>query len=305
MAFDYFAKQQVDIAIIETGLGGRLDSTNIITPILSIITNIGYDHTNLLGNTLEEIAFEKAGIIKNNIPVVIGEVNEKTKSVFEKKCTEMHIIPTYAENTFRAIKKNHIGNQLIASVSNISNNTSESYSLDLGGTYQLKNLQTVLTAVQILNTSGFKISKANTKNALTNVRKKTGLRGRWDIISENPTVIYDVAHNKDGIKSILNQLKVSYRNHQLHFIMGFVNDKDITAILELLPIEAHYYFTNAHIPRALPKETLLEWANKKNVNGIVFDDVNKAIEQAKENARAEDAIVVCGSFFILSEIEPF
>lgn len=305
MAFDYFAEQQVDIAIIETGLGGRLDSTNVISPILSIITNIGLDHTNLLGNTLEEIAFEKAGIIKKNTPVVIGEVNEITRSVFEKKCTQMQIVPVYAENTFRAIKTNHTGNQLISSVTDISNNQSESYSLDLGGTYQLKNLQTVLTALQILNKSGFNISLDNTKNALTNVRKTTGLRGRWDIVSEKPIVIYDVAHNKDGIKFILEQLKASYENHQLHFVMGFVNDKDITAILELLPIDAHYYFTNAHIPRALPKEILLEWANKKNLKGNIFDDVNKAIEQAKKNATNKDAIVVCGSFFILSEIEPF
>ena len=305
MAFDYFSHEQVDIAIIETGLGGRLDSTNIITPLLSIITNIGLDHTNLLGNTIEEIAFEKAGIIKYNIPVVIGEVNDKTKAVFEKKCTEMITVPLYAEEHFEAISIDNTGSHLNCKVYDKKKKESESYSLDLSGTYQLKNIQTVLAAEKILDDLGIKINKGNKKNALSNVKNITGLRGRWDIVSKNPTIIYDVAHNKDGISAVLKQLDSIRKNGQLHFIMGFVNDKDINAMLDLLPANAKYYFTNAHIPRALSKELLAETALKKNLNGNCFDDVNEAIREAKKQAKINDVIIVCGSFFILSEIEPF
>lgn len=305
MAFDYFASQKIDIAVIETGLGGRLDSTNIITPLLSIITNIGMDHTNLLGNTIEEIAFEKAGIIKKNIPVVIGEVNEKTKPIFEKKLAEMTTQPVYAAELFHAQHIENTAEHSVVKVTNLDINQSATYSLDLRGSYQLKNLQTVLAALHVMNRIGFNISIENIKKALANVKKITGLRGRWDIVSEKPRVIYDVAHNKDGIIAIMKQLNATHQNDQLHFVMGFVNDKDINSILDLLPDNAHYYFTNAHIPRALPKEKLLDLAFHKRLNGECYDDVNKAIEEAKKKAAAEDIIMVCGSFFILSEIEPF
>ena len=177
--------------------------------------------------------------------------------------------------------------------------------MDLGGTYQLKNIQTVLAAEKILDDLGIKINKENKKNALSNVKNITGLRGRWDIVSKNPTIIYDVAHNKDGISAVLKQLNSFDNNGQLHFIMGFVNDKDIHAMLDLLPTNAQYYFTNAHIPRALSKELLAETALKKNLIGNCFDDVNEAIREAKKQAKINDVIIVCGSFFILSEIEPF
>lgn len=305
MAFEYFAQQQVDIAVIETGLGGRLDSTNIITPLLSIITNIGLDHTNLLGNTIEEIAFEKAGIIKPNTPVIIGEVNDKTKPVFEKKCTEMNVTPLYAEALFKANLIDNSGTHLLCNITEINSKLSESYSLDLRGAYQLKNIQTVLAAEKILHELGFHFNEEDKKNALANVKQLTGLRGRWDIVSKDPIIVYDVAHNKDGISAVLAQLKDMDNIGRLHFIMGFVNDKDISAILDLLPLDALYYFTNAHIPRALPKELLAESARSRNLKGECYDDVNEAILEAKKQASNHDVIIVCGSFFILSEIDPF
>ena len=302
MAFDYFAKNNVDIAIIETGLGGRLDSTNIISPILSIITNIGYDHTNLLGNTLEEIAFEKAGIIKLNTPVIIGEVIEETKNVFENKAIEMNTTLLYAEDIYEITDVKNETNLLECKIRDKQNNHSEIFKLDLSGNYQLKNLRTVLAAVKILQPLGFDIAEENEKFALSNVKQLTGLRGRWDIVAENPTIIHDVAHNKDGIKNVLQQLNENYAAANLHFVIGFVNDKDITTILDLLPTNASYYFTNAHIARALPHQTLKLKANEKNLHGESFDDVNDAIKQAKKNAATNDVIIVCGSFFILSEI---
>ncbi len=305
MAFDYFSEKKVDIAVIETGLGGRLDSTNIITPILSIITNIGLDHTNLLGNTVEEIAFEKAGIIKNEIPVIIGESNDKTKFVFEKKSSEMNVIPVYAEDFFEARLSENNGDTLHCKVLNKKNNEFDSYSLDLNGNYQLKNLQTVLAAEKKLVELGMKISIENKKNALANVKKITGLRGRWDVVSKKPTIVYDVAHNKDGIAAVLAQLKSMEGTRQLHFVLGFVNDKDISSILDILPKDALYYFTNAHIPRALSKEILLEYALKKNLIGKCYENVNHAIAEAKKNASENDTIIVCGSFFILAEIDSF
>ncbi len=305
MAFAYFSQEHVDIAVIETGLGGRLDSTNIISPIMSIITNIGLDHTNLLGNTIEEIAFEKAGIIKANTPVIIGSVNNKTKDVFEKKCREMNIMPVYAEDLFEASVADNNGTHLVCNVFDKMNNEFESYALDLRGNYQLENIQTALAANKMLDVLGFKISKSDQKKALANVKEITGLRGRWDIVSSNPTVIYDVAHNKDGILAVLKQIESIDKKGRLHFIMGFVNDKDINAMLDLLPTNAQYYFTNAHIPRALPKEILAESALQKNLLGRCYDDVNEAIRDAKNQALSDDIIIVLGSFFILSEINPF
>jgi len=305
MAFDYFAEQQVDIAIIETGLGGRLDSTNIISPILSIITNIGFDHTNLLGNTLEEIAFEKAGIIKKNTPVVIGQTNKETLPIFKEKAMEKNAPIFFAENLYEIEKIGNDNNALYCNSINKLTNQTEFQALDLQGDYQLKNLATVLTAVNILRTIEFDISEQNKINALSSVKKITGLRGRWDIVSINPTIIYDVAHNKDGIESLMTQLNRDHKNQQLHFVIGFVNDKDLSNIISLFPLQAKYYFTNAHNQRALPHYELKKIAAEQNLSGESYDNINDALKNAKINANENDVIIVCGSFFILSEIEPF
>lgn len=303
MALDYFAKKQVDIAVIETGLGGRLDSTNIIHPLLSIITNIGLDHTHLLGNTIEEIAFEKAGIIKKNTPVIIGEVLSTTKDVFEKKAAEMNVIPVYAQHQFELLEVQNKNNNLECSFINKNNGQIEHITSDLLGNYQVNNIRTVLSALTVLNSSNFSISKENIHLAFSKVKKLTGLYGRWDIVAHNPTVIHDVAHNKDGIKAVLDQLASDFPNSNWHFVIGFVNDKDINAILELLPKKAPYYFTNAHIQRALPHKELQDLAASKDLRGESFDDVNEAIQVALSRASINDVIVVCGSFFILSEVE--
>jgi len=302
MAFEYFAVNKVDIAVIETGLGGRLDSTNIIHPILSVITNIGFDHTNLLGNTLELIAFEKAGIIKENTPVIIGAYLPQTKNVFDSKASEMKVTPIYADDMYEVKKVNAEKNVTTYNVIDNSNLHSEIFELDLTGAYQMKNLKTVLAAEKILHQLGFPISNENEKLALSNVKKLTGMCGRWDVVSYSPTVIHDVGHNKDGITEIINQLKCDYSNANYHFVLGFVHDKDISEVLALFPKDASYYFTNAHIPRALPYDALQLMGKEIGLLGDGFDDVNMAIESAKKNSKSEDVIVVCGSFFIIAEI---
>jgi dihydrofolate synthase / folylpolyglutamate synthase len=303
MAFEYFATQNVDIAIIETGLGGRLDSTNIITPILSIITNIGYDHINILGNTLQAIASEKAGIIKPTIPVVIGKYVSETKNIFIEKAAECHASINFAQEAYSISNEESTTEKLSCTVTNNKLNTQENFELDLTGNYQFENLRTVICAERILQKLGFTITNQKKKQALQQVKKLTGLYGRWEILSQNPTIVCDVAHNEDGIKQIVKQLLQTKSATQIHFVLGVVADKDITKILRLLPIESKYYFTNAHIPRALPYQELINIAATLNLLGNGFEDVNKAINNAKENAKKEDVIMICGSFFVVAEID--
>ncbi len=303
MAFDYFATENIDIAIIETGLGGRLDSTNIITPILSIITNIGYDHMNILGNTLEKIATEKAGIIKKNIPVIIGEFLPETKQVFIDKASKENAAITFVQEEYFSSTIKYNDQILLVDVTNRIQNRSEKYALDLNGLYQAKNICAVLYAAKILEQQGFVLTGDNEKYALANVKKLTGMQGRWEVLQNNPTIIADVAHNSDGIKLILQQLQDFYKNCTYHFVIGFVNDKDVETVLQLFPKNASYYFTNAHIPRAMPKETLKNKANEIGLQGNTFDDVNEAIAAAKNAAKETDVIFICGSFFIVSEIQ--
>ena len=303
MAFDYFEKEKIDIAVIETGLGGRLDSTNIITPILSVITNIGYDHMDILGDTLEKIAAEKAGIIKPNVPVVIGEYLPQTKNIFINKATTVNAPIHFAQEEY--IVSNIIYNTQLLScdVTNTVHHITESFELDLNGLYQTKNICTVLCAQGILMQQGFNIENAVVKGALKQVKKLTGLYGRWDVISTNPTIILDVAHNEDGIKQLLQQLSVVRRPLSiLHFVLGMVKDKDVTKVLSILPKDAHYYFSNASIERALPHRDLLEKAKIFDLNGESFDEVNTAINAAKQKATADDIIIVCGSVFLIAEV---
>ena len=278
LAFDYFAKQKVDIAIIEVGLGGRLDSTNIITPELSIITNIGLDHIQFLGNTLQEIAGEKAGIIKNNIPVVIGETHSETQEVFKNKAkeTQSHI---------------YFADQLIE----------ELLESDLKGSYQIHNKKTVIQSVKILQELGFKISDKNLKAGLLNVVKNTGLQGRWQILGNEPKIICDTAHNKEGLSYVLKQIQ-NEKYNQLHIVFGVVNDKDLETIIPLLPKNAIYYFCKPNVQRGLDAKLLKAYFEKYKLLGMSFDSVNEALTSAKSYARKDDLIYVGGSTFVVAEI---
>ena len=304
LAFDYFEKEKIDIAVIETGLGGRLDSTNIITPILSIITNIGYDHMDLLGNTLEKIASEKAGIIKPGVPVVIGEYLPETKNIFIEKAKQCNAPIYFAQDEYAVSNINYTMQLLSCDVTSAEHHITEIFELDLNGLYQTKNIRTVLCAEGLLMKLGFNIKNEAEKQALKNVKKLTGLNGRWDVISSNPTIILDVAHNEDGIKQLLQQLAVVHlTSNTVHFVLGMVKDKDISKVLSILPKNAQYYFCNAHIERALPHKELLEKAKTFKLNGESFDDVNEAIKAAKLNAATDDIIIVCGSVFLVAEVD--
>lgn len=301
MAFDHFVKEQVDIAIIETGLGGRLDSTNIITPELSIITNIGWDHMNLLGDTLEKIAAEKAGIIKETVPVVISEVIPETKTVFKETALAKNA-PLYIASHNRQVTdwkwENH---QLVITVSEEHSTDHKEYQLDLAGIYQAKNLLAVLEACQLLHTKGWQITDAIIHTALRKVKKLTGLHGRWEILHTQPLVVLDVAHNVDGIKQLLQQIELT-DHHHLHIITGMVKDKEIEKVLALFPKDASYYFTKAHIPRAIDENELAEKARELGLKSIPFSDVNFALYSAANKAGKKDLIVICGSVFLAGEV---
>lgn len=303
MAFDYFAKEQVDIAVIETGLGGRLDSTNVITPILSVITNIGYDHMNLLGHTLPEIAAEKAGIIKPGVPVVVGEWLDETKEVFKQKAKQTGSRLVFASDKYQVSDIVHSARMLACDVTDRENACREHFQLDLNGSYQTRNLCTVLAAEGFLLEAGFHISNEAEKTALKNTKSLTGLHGRWDVIRENPTVVLDVAHNADGISQVLHQLEIlSSTYDRLNFVMGTVKDKDIHQMVSRLPKRSRYFFTQAHIPRALPHEALKAMALAEGLTGESYDDVNEAIRAAIEDAGEGGLVMVCGSVFVIGEV---
>ena len=275
LAFDYFASEKVDIAIIEVGLGGRLDSTNCITPEVTVITNIGLDHTQFLGETLPEIAFEKAGIIKKNIPVVIGEEQAAVKSVFIAKAAKEGA-PIY-----------------------FASDTSETYISDLLGDYQIQNSKTAVAAIKILK--GYQVSKENIKNGLLNVVKNTNLKGRWQVLQEHPKVICDTAHNKEGLAIVLNQLK-KQPFKKLHIVLGVVADKKLETILPLFPSSADYYFCKPAISRGLSEAILETNAKKFNLVGEKYSSVKLALKSALLNANQQDIIYVGGSTFVVAEI---
>ena len=302
MAFDYFSRQQIDVAVIEVGLGGRLDSTNIITPELSVITNIGWDHMNMLGDTLEKIAGEKAGIIKPNIPVVIGETTNETKSVFISKANENNSAISFADQKRYAASWNYEDHLLKIEIAVKSKNDHQHYQLDLTGEYQTKNLLTILEAVAVLKSKNWHIDDTHVKKALSNTKKLTGLHGRWEIIHQHPTVVLDVGHNVDGIKQIVKQLENIDAPH-VHIVIGIAKDKDVNAVLKLLPKNASYYFTKALIPRAMQEDELMLNANKAGLSGESFTEVNIALKAALAKAKKEDLILVCGSVFLVGEVE--
>lgn len=302
MAFDYFANQEVDIAVIETGLGGRLDSTNVITPELSVITNIGYDHMHILGDTLEKIATEKAGIIKRDVPVVIGEFREATGPLFNRKAREKRSPISFADRERSATNWSFEGPDLRIEVTLNHTDIKDYYNLDLNGLYQTKNLLTVLQSVHVLREKGWKISDAALREGLARTKYLTGLHGRWEKLHEHPTVIVDVAHNEDGILELVHQLEVT-TFHQLHIVIGMVKDKDIRSVLNMLPQDAHYYFTQAAIPRALPADDLRAAAEDAGLGGQSYPDVNTALKEALGHAHKDDLVLVCGSVFIVGEVD--
>lgn len=300
LAFDYFAKQDVDVAVVEVGMGGRLDSTNIINPIACVITNIGYDHQQFLGNDLVSIAKEKAGIIKNNVPVVVGETKPNIKTVFTEKAEQTDSQLFFANHNF-SVENFYINeqNQLVLDINKHLSTVYNNLIFDFAGYYQLSNIITILQTIEILQYF-LDISEQNIFDGLKNVTKNTGIMGRWQVVSQNPQIICDVGHNIDGITAIVNQLKLMNFNN-LHFIFGVVNDKDISGILKLLPKEAHYYFTQASVTRALPVEQLYRQANLHSLNGDKYNDVKSAIDDAKNNCSKNDLIFIGGSTFVVAD----
>lgn len=301
MAFSYFAMEAVDIAIIEVGLGGRLDSTNIIRPELSVITNISLDHTNILGSSLEEIAFEKAGIIKKNVPVIIGEKESPSETVFIEKARQESAEIIFASDILKVEQVHMVSGMLVMNILKFGELLFENLQLDLTGTYQLKNVLPVLMSVLKLNELGFQIDHAAIFGGLSAVKELTGLQGRWQTLSMEPLIICDTGHNVAGIREVIQNIRNTKYN-QLHIVIGMVKDKDISAVLGLLPPEAKYYFSQPALERALPAERLKEKALEYGLQGEAFDTVPAALASAKTHAANSDLIFVGGSTFTVAEV---
>ena len=278
MAFSYFEKENVDIAIIEVGLGGRLDSTNIISPEVSVITNIGLDHTQFLGDTLQEIAAEKSGIIKENTPIVIGETQDEVQSIFKQKANNLNANIYFADVSIH-----------------------KTFPCSLRGNYQKKNIKTVLQTIKLLQARGHKISEEHIQNGFLNVQKNTGLRGRWEVLSETPKIICDTAHNMQGLSLVLNQL-LSRSYDSLHIVLGMVRDKSVGKLVNLFPVDAKYYFCKPNVPRGIEAETIAQIFKEKGCNGQVYSSVNEAFSTAKAEAKEQDLIFVGGSTFVVAEV---
>lgn len=301
LALDYFVNEEVDVAIIEVGLGGRLDSTNIVMPKTSLITNISFDHVNLLGDTLEKISREKAGIIKPRIPVVISQYQSETAPVFNAMAKEQKAPIEYADKNYKILKHTFSKGLMHVDVLNKKTDLITAYELDLTGSYQQKNLLGVLNVLEFIEKSGFLIEPENVKAALKNVCGITGLRGRWQKLGEKPLIIADTGHNEDGIRQIIENFKdIEYT--ALHFVFGAVNDKDVSKILPLLPKEATYYFVKANIPRALDENELANLAHKLKLKGEAYKTVEAGIKAAKKAAKKTDLIFIGGSTFVVGDV---
>jgi dihydrofolate synthase/folylpolyglutamate synthase len=302
LAFDYFAHEKVDIAIIETGLGGRLDSTNVIQPLFSIITNISADHMNLLGNTLPKLAFEKAGIIKARTPVIIGETQNNVKAVFKRLAKIRKSPILFADEHFKAIPVKKAGTQT-SQLLNISGEGKiflKNVACGLKGLYQQKNIATVFQALVLLNESGFDLSEKHIRQGIAEVAEMTGLRGRWEMIQAKPLTIADTGHNEAGIKEVLKQIRRT-PHRKLLFVIGLVSDKDISKILSLFPKKADYYFCKASVPRALDADTLQAMAKRKGLKGKPYSTVKKALRAAQKKAGKGDLVFVGGSTFTVAD----
>ena len=302
LAVKWFSDQKVDVAIIETGMGGRLDSTNVILPEISIITNIGLDHQQFLGSTLAEIAAEKAGISKPNIPVVIGEHNQQTDRVFIEKAIQTHSLLFWAEDlssvedSFYDVENNYLNLSLMILSGKLIQLQSP-----LPAEYEIKNIRTVMAAAEVLNQSGYSLSDEILANGIKNVLKNTGLKGRWQILSKNPLIVADISHNEPGIKELMKQLNKLKYNH-LHFVLGMVSDKDSFSILQLFPKEATYYFCQPNIPRGKDVEQLADEAHEFGLQGKIFHSVEEAFRTACASALADDMVLISGSAFVVAEI---
>lgn len=302
MAFDYFKRSKVDVAVIEVGMGGRLDSTNIISPDVSVITNIGLDHTQFLGDTLKQIAYEKAGIIKNGIPLVLGEKHDETIDVFKEIAKEKESDLIFAEERFQIdYVMQSIDYKQIFNVKQNNDVIFKDLKLDLSGMYQKKNLITVLSVINRLINQGYKINQTHIYEGLASVVSSTGLKGRWQILEMNPLVVCDTGHNEDGLKQVLAQINQS-PFEKLHLVLGMVNDKNIDRMLQLLPKDACYYFVKAQIPRALEANVLSEKASSFGLIGKVAGSVKDGLAEAKKQAGLNDLIFVGGSTFVVAEV---
>jgi dihydrofolate synthase / folylpolyglutamate synthase len=298
MAFHYFASQHIDVAVIEVGLGGRLDSTNIISPVISVITNIGWDHKDILGDSLEKIASEKAGIIKHRTPVVVSERQTDLEEIFIATAASKNAAIYFASDEYkveaRPSGKVNVYKYADLILSNLD--------LPLKGIYQHKNLPGVLKTIDVLNKNRFHVTLPQLQGGLERVIFNTGLKGRWQTLAEKPLVICDTGHNIDGIREIVKQISCMQFKH-LHFVLGMVKDKDIQAVLALLPKQATYYFCNAKLPRALAAAALAEKAQISGLRGVVIPDVNEAKRMALKNASEDDLVFIGGSTFVVAEIE--
>ncbi len=301
LCFDYFAKEKVDIAIIETGLGGRLDSTNIITPILSVITNIGLDHTDLLGNDLATIAFEKAGIIKKQIPVIIGETTVETESVFVKKANDEQAPLYFAKELIKVVSFENQGSYSLLTYRSNDNPLNYQVQSPLQGVYQIQNLTTVLAACQLLQFNLLKDKAAAIELGIAKTIDNTRLLGRWQTVQEKPLVICDTGHNEHGMRLVVEQLN-TFKQGKIHIVLGMVSDKSHAAVLNLLPKSASYYFTKAQLPRALNELDLMQMALSYELIGEAFPTVEAAYQAAVKAAATEDLIFIGGSTFVVADL---
>lgn len=304
LAFQYFSDEKIDIAVIEVGMGGRLDSTNVITPLVSVITNIGLDHTQFLGNTLAKIAAEKAGIIKPGIPVVIGETQPETRDVFREKADAGQSPVVFADEVYTSVFKGYSGNLRQWLTLDIYRNGKlfiENLRCPLRGLYQPRNIAAVLQTVVVLNQSGYAIDEKDIRSGIQKVLTQTGLLGRWQTLSRNPLTICDCGHNPAGMTEVVRQINDT-PHRKLHFVIGMVNDKDIDGVLQLLPPDAIYYFCKAGIPRGLDARLLKEKADKYHLKGDVYTSVKNALAAAIAAAVTDDLVFVGGSCFTVAEV---
>lgn len=299
LAFDFFRNEKVDIAIIETGLGGRLDSTNVITPIVSVITNVSLDHMNLLGSTVEKIASEKAGIIKQGIPVVVGE-SQAIKTIYAKEAKDKKSKIIFADKEIKCDIREKKESSLIVNIFEKRSVIFKHLEVGLGGAYQAKNIQTVFTTANVLRQKGYLIRDENCKEGLKRVNEITGFAGRWQILGTNPTIIADTAHNEDGLRQVINQVEQK-EFKKLHIVLGMSDDKDIDKILNLFPRSAVYYFCKASVPRAINENELRQKGAAHGLEGNSFSTVKDALESAKKNAQPADIIFVGGSTFVVGD----
>lgn len=301
MAFKYFEERKVDIAVIEVGMGGRLDSTNILSPLISIITNISFDHTQFLGNTLEAIAGEKAGIIKDNIPVVIGQTQKETRQVFISRAKEHNSKISFADQIFSINNPRHKEGSLMVDIYKNNDLLYKDFVSPLSGNYQLKNILTVICAIDELGKTGFSFSEKEIREGFINLQTNSPLLGRWQRLSSNPLTICDTGHNEDGLRFVLEQINQTPHNN-LHFVLSMVNDKDIDKVISMLPKDAYYYLSKADIPRGLEVEILSKKIGEAGLNYSSFASIKEALATAQRNAKDNDLVFVGGSTFTVAEI---